>query len=57
MIDRRTLGLPLKCPKCAPTRRYFGLLKGEQTPTKLVKLSGSDACPNCKTRLIPAQTA
>lgn len=51
-MDKRTLGLPMKCPKC-PERRYFGLLKGEQTPTKMVKLSGSDTCPNCKTRLIP----
>jgi hypothetical protein len=52
MEQRRSLGLPLRCPKCAASRRYFGVLKGEQTPTKMVKLNGSDICPNCKTKLV-----
>jgi hypothetical protein len=50
----RTLGLPLKCPKC-PSKNYFGVLKAPQVPTVLVKLDGrSDVCPTCETALIPA---
>lgn len=42
----------MKCPSCPP-RRYYGILKGEQVPTHLVKFNLSDVCENCKTPLIP----
>lgn len=51
-MERRTLGLPMRCPKCPP-RRYFGVLKGEAVPTALVKYGKNDNCPNCKTPLVP----
>jgi len=52
-MTARTLGLPMKCPKCPP-RRYYGILKGEQVPTGLVKFNGKfDVCENCKTPLVP----
>ena len=43
----------MKCPSCVP-RLYYGVLKGEQVPTDLVKYSKSDICPNCKTPLVPS---
>jgi len=50
---RDMFGLPMKCPKCPP-RRYYGILKGEQVPTHLVKFSKTkDLCENCKTPLVP----
>jgi len=52
MAMARTLGLPMKCPTCPP-RRYYGILKGEQVPTHLVKFNHSDVCDNCKTPLQP----
>lgn len=52
MGKARTLGLPMKCPSCPP-RRYFGVLKGEQVPTDLVKFGKTDVCENCKTTLVP----
>lgn len=51
-MKRRSLGLPMRCPKCPP-QRYFGVLKGEATPTHLVKFTLADRCPNCKTPLVP----
>jgi predicted Zn-ribbon and HTH transcriptional regulator len=51
-MEKRSLGLPMRCPKC-PSRRYFGMLKGENIPTKLVKFTQADKCPNCKTALEP----
>ena len=50
MPKGKTLGLPLRCPKC-PAKHYFGTLKGESVPTILVKYGRSDICPNCKTQL------
>ena len=52
MLAKRTLGLPMRCPKCPP-RRYYGVLKGEAVPTHLVKLGKGDTCPNCNTLLVP----
>jgi len=51
MPKGKTLGLPLRCPKC-PAKHYFGTLKGESVPTLLVKYGKSDVCPNCKTPLV-----
>ena len=50
----RTLGRPVKCPKC-PSKHYFGILKGQDIPTELVRIGRSDACPNCHTPLISAE--
>jgi len=47
----KTYGQPLKCPKC-PSKHYFGVLKGQEIPTELVRLGRSDVCPNCHTALI-----
>ena len=51
-MKARTLGLPMKCPTCPP-RRYYGILKGDQVPTNLVKYTKADVCDNCKTPLVP----
>lgn len=50
MSKGRTLGLPLRCPKC-PSKHYYGILKGETVPTTLVKYGKADVCPNCRTPL------
>jgi len=51
MQKGRTLGLPLRCPKC-PSKHYYGILKGETVPTIMVKYGKSDVCPNCRTLLV-----
>jgi hypothetical protein len=51
-MKARTFGLPMKCPSCPP-RRYYGILKGEQVPTHLVKFGKADVCTNCKKPLVP----
>lgn len=51
-MKQRQFGLPLKCPKC-PSKWYFGMLKGS-APTGQIKVSASDTCPNCRTRLVKA---
>ena len=51
-MDRRMLGLPMKCTKCPP-KSYFGTLKAAQLPTSKVKPGKNDRCPNCGSKLIP----
>jgi len=52
----KTFGRPLKCPKCPP-KHYFGLLKGQEIPTELVRIGRSDVCPNCNTPLTSADSS